>query len=243
MGCHLHFPNPHTLPRSLPKKPTIIISSSSSSHKLNQQPPVSSTAAVDQRQPPQSAVYGVKFKTLGGCKLGISRYPDFEYDAEGGTGDGTGTQIGDDDANGEISVSFDVKTLYIPPLTSGTTRFLGLPLTPFLKIDIVPELFEGIIERESGKVDLQFKAKFWFSIGSIYRAPPLTVATILTSEESKGALRSGRGQRLNQEGNKCRLVGVATVDPIDDFLMNSFLSLPTECLAILNATISFSSST
>lgn len=39
---------------------------------------------------------------------------------------------------------------------------------------------------------------------------------------------------------RCRLVGVATVDPIDDFLMNSFLGLPTECLADLNAVISFS---
>lgn len=91
------------------------------------------------------------------------------------------------------------------------------------------------------QVDLQFKAKFWFSIGSIYKALPLMVETVLTSEESKGTLRSGRGERLNEEG-KCRLVGVATVDPIDDFLLDSFLGLPTECLAVLNATISFSSS-
>ncbi|KAJ0843601.1 hypothetical protein HanRHA438_Chr15g0693081 [Helianthus annuus] len=91
----------------------------------------------------------------------------------------------------------------------------------------------------SKKVDLKFKAKFWFSMGSIYKAPPLLVETLLTSEESKGSLRSGSGRRLDEEG-RCKLVGVATVEPIDDFFMNSFLDLPTECLAILNATITFS---
>lgn len=86
------------------------------------------------------------------------------------------------------------------------------------------------------QVDLEFIAKFSFSVGSLYRAPPLLVKTILTSEESKGSMRSGRGERLDKEG-RCRLVGVATVDPIDDWFMNTFLGLPTECLAILNAVI------
>ena len=89
------------------------------------------------------------------------------------------------------------------------------------------------------QVDLEFMAKFWFSVGSIYRAPPLMVKTVLTSEESKGTMRNGRGERLDKQG-KCRLVGVATVDPIDDFFMNTFLGLPTECLAILNAVIHLS---
>uniref|UniRef100_A0A251SA29 Uncharacterized protein n=1 Tax=Helianthus annuus TaxID=4232 RepID=A0A251SA29_HELAN len=111
------------------------------------------------------------------------------------------------DLNGETLVDFVVTTLYIPPLTTATTKFLGLPLPPFLKIAIVPEIFRGIINLESGKV--------WF-------------------------LRSGSGSRLDEEG-RCKLVGVATLEPIDDFFMNSFLDLPTECLAILNnATITFS---
>lgn len=245
MGCQLQFSSTSQILSRLPlKKPAQLPLFSSVQPKLRIQTAILSstnTNILSQREVPETDAQSVKFKTLGGCKLGISRYPDFEYNADGGTGTGTERKIGDGDSNGEISVGFDVKTLYIPPLMSATTRFLGLPLPPFLKIDIVPELFEGIINQKSGQVDLQFRAKFWFSIGSIYRAPPLVVETVLTSEESKGTLRSGRGEKLNEEG-KCKLVGVATVNPIDDFLMDSFLSLPTECLAVLNATISFSSS-
>ncbi|KAK9291599.1 hypothetical protein L1049_019548 [Liquidambar formosana] len=243
MGCRINSPNTPILCQSITKKPKLrikIATLSSASYGQSQQEPISTITAT-QTQLPKTDVCTVKFKTLGACKLGISRYPDFEYNARGGTGTGTGTRIKDDNLNDEVSISFDVKTLYIPPLTSATTRFLGLPLPPFLKIDIVPELFQGSINQESGKVDLEFKARFWFSVGSIYKAPPLLVETVLTSEESNGKIRSGRGERLDKEG-KCRLVGVATVDPIDDFLMNSFLGLPTECLANLNAIISFSNS-
>lgn len=176
----------------------------------------------------------VKFNTLGSCKLGISRYPDFDYNAEGGTGRGIGKRVSED----EISVEFDLETLYIPPLNTSTTKFLGLPLPPFLRIDIAPELFRGTINKESGKVDLEFKSKFWFSVGSVYRAPALLVETVLTSEESIGTIRRGKGEKLGETG-RCKLVGVATVQPIDDFFMDSFLRLPTECLASLNAIVSF----
>ncbi|KAM3682362.1 hypothetical protein ACB098_12G067700 [Castanea mollissima] len=242
MWCKINS-NPPVLwkfPTQKPKLGPKIITFSSSSNNQKQEE-LGSTTAVTQVQVPESNDYSVKFKTLGGCKLGISRYPDFEYDAEGGSGTGSGTKVPESELDGVISVSFDIKTLYIPPLTSSTTKFLGLPLPPFLKIDIVPESFQGSIDRESGKVDLEFLANFWFSAGSIYRAPPLLVKTVLTSEQSNGTIRSGRGKRLDKEG-QCRLVGVATVDPIDDFLMNTFLGLPTECLANLNAVISISSS-
>lgn len=181
----------------------------------------------------------MEFKTLEGCTLGISRYPNFEYNAQGGGGKGVTISDEEDQLEGEISALFDPNELYIPPLSSATTKFLGLPLPPFLKIEIVPELFKGRINTQSGKVELEFKAKFLFSAGSIYRAPPLVVVTVLTSDESKGEMRSGKGQRMDKEG-KCRLVGVARVDPIDDFLMNTFLQLPTECIAELNAVVSLS---
>ncbi|GFP87684.1 hypothetical protein PHJA_000912100 [Phtheirospermum japonicum] len=204
---------------------------------LNEQQLVS-TATIKQTTLPKPAVYSVKFKTLGACKLGISRYPDFAYNAEGGQGSGTATRASESAAN-EVSVDFDVKTLYIPPLSTATTKFLGLPLPPFFKIDIVPEAFRGKIDQESGKVELKLRAKFLFSIGSVYKARPLLVDTVLTSEESKGEMRGGRGERVDKDG-MCKLVGVAKVEPINDIFMDTFLSLPTECLACLNAMISFS---
>ncbi|KAM3320073.1 hypothetical protein P3S67_007273 [Capsicum chacoense] len=214
---------------SLQLKPRISIISS------QQQP--ESTGVVTETAIPRTSTFNVDFKTFEACKLGISRYPDFVYNAQGGTGTGTGKRI---ESSNEISIDFDLEKLYIPPLTSATAKFLGLPLPPFLKIDIEPELLKGYVNQETGKVNLEFKAKFWFSVGTIYRAPPLLVDTLLTSEESKGRIREGRGQRLNG-GGKCKLVGVATVEPIDDLFMNTFLSLPTECLANMNAKFSFSS--
>lgn len=242
MGCKINSLSPPIPYKFYTKKPklrrrnTIIFSSSTSSEK--QQNPISTSTIIET---PTAEAYTVSFKTQRACKLGISRYPDFEYDAEGGMGTGSGAKVTGNLSNSDLLVSFDLQTLYIPPLTSSTTKFLGLPLPPFLRIDIVPEAFQGNINQESGKVDLVFKAKFLFSAGSLYKAPPLLVKTVLTSEESKGNVKSGRGKRLDEEG-KCRLVGVATVDPIDDFLMNSFLGLPAECLADLNAVISISSS-
>ncbi|KAL2227122.1 uncharacterized protein LOC105160525 [Sesamum indicum] len=249
MGCQIHSLNPQLLSNKIniqskqsarssfrPNSQLLRTTLLSSYNNLNEQQLVS-TATIKQPQIPESDVYNVKFQTLGACKLGISRYPDFEYNAKGGSGSGTAAKILD---SGEVSVDFDVKQLYIPPLSAATTKFLGLPLPPFLKIEIVPENFHGKINQESGKVDLKFRAKFCFSVGSVYKAPALLVETVLTSEESKGKMRGGRGDRLDKDG-VCRLVGVATVEPIDDFFMDTFLSLPTECLANLNAIISFSS--
>lgn len=239
MGCKLNSPNTPILFKFATKRsklggksinfcPTFCLNSQ------NQETPTIPTAA----KIPKSDISTVHFKSLTACKLGISRYPDFQYNAEGGTGTGS-AEICGDSGSSHVSVSFDVNTLYIPPLTTQTTKFLGLPLPPFLKIDILPELFHGNINQESGKVELEFEAQFMFSIGSLYKAPPLLVKTVLSSEESRGSIRSGKGERLDDKG-KCRLVGVATVDPIDDLLLNSFLSLPTECIANLNAIITFS---
>nr|XP_007152347.1 hypothetical protein PHAVU_004G122400g [Phaseolus vulgaris]ESW24341.1 hypothetical protein PHAVU_004G122400g [Phaseolus vulgaris] len=204
----------------LRRRNTILFSISSSG---KQQKTISTSTRIEN---PTSEAYTVSFKTEKGCKLAISRYPDFEYDAEGGMGTGIAAKVTENGpANNDLPVSFDLESLYIPPLTSSTAKFLGLPLPPFLKIEVVPEALHGSINQESGKVDLEFKAKFLFSAGSLYKAPPLLVKTVLTSEETKGTMKSGRGRRLDKEG-KCRLVGVATVDPIDDFFMNSFLGIP-----------------
>lgn len=156
MGCKINSSKPPVLRKfaaaKVPKLGSTTITFYSPSNNQEQRD-LTSTPSATQIEELKTNAYGVKFKTLGACKLGISRYPDFEYDAEGGIGTGSGTKVPDNESDDEISLSFDVNTLYIPPLTSETTRFLGLPLPPFLKIDIVPELFQGSIDRESGKVN------------------------------------------------------------------------------------------
>lgn len=62
--------------------------------------------------------------------------------------------------------------------------------------------------------------------------------TTLTTESSDGVLRHGVGQRLSAEG-RARLVGVARVPTTSDPVMNLFLQLPTDALAVLSAELSF----
>ncbi|CAA0809495.1 Unknown protein [Striga hermonthica] len=236
---HCQIPN---LSLQLLHKTTHTTSSFYLSPKLNlNQHQLASTATTKQTQIQKPDSYNVKFTTLEACQLSISRYPNFDYNAKGGSGFGMAAKIAE--STDEFSVDFDVNGLYIPPLSTATTKFLGLPLPPFLKIDILPEAFHGSIDRDSGKVELKFRARFCFSVGTVYKARPLLVDTVLTSEECKGKIiRGGKGERLGKDG-MCRLVGVAKVEPINDIFMDTFLALPTECLAVLNATISFSSST
>ncbi|KAI3950225.1 hypothetical protein MKX01_037916 [Papaver californicum] len=249
MGCKINS-FPPNISKVFTKTPKLLLHSIqtkqnsfpivSSSLNQNHHEPITTTTQAQAAPKSTTTVYNVNFITQKSCKLGIAIFPDFVYNADGGIGVGMGTKNETNGSN-QVSINFDIQTLYIPPLNSKTTRFLGLPLPPFLKIEISPELFQGVIDEETGKVDLEFKAKFWFSVGSVYKAPPLLVETVLTSEESVGNMRKGKGERLNKEG-KCRLVGVATVEPIDDFFMNTFLGLPTECLADMNATIAISTS-
>lgn len=124
--------------------------------------PISTITSVPQTQLQEPDAYTIEFETLESCKLGIASYPDFKYNARGGKGIGKGTNIAE--SKGGTMVDFDVTKLYIPPLTTETTKFLGLPLPPFLRIDIVPELFKGSINSESGQVNtMVFKYhKLWF---------------------------------------------------------------------------------
>uniref|UniRef100_A0A0A9DYZ9 Uncharacterized protein n=1 Tax=Arundo donax TaxID=35708 RepID=A0A0A9DYZ9_ARUDO len=249
-GIKTSSPNLQPLPkRASPKKPR---ASAAVAFPQSLQPPLNrrgavvvtcargskqqSSPAVAAQARPGTSTLSVEFRTREGCRLGIARYPDFAYNAQGGRGVGAGC-VAESGEDGTVLVDFDVASLYIPPMSGATTSFLGLPLPPFLKIDILPEALGGTIDRATGQVDLKFRSRFCFSVGSIYKAPPLFVDTTLTSEESSGTIRRGTGERMDGEG-RCKLVGVAVVDPIDDLFMNTFLSLPTECIAYLNATIS-----
>lgn len=91
-----------------------------------------------------------------------------------------------------------------------------------------------------GQVELNFLAKFFFSTGPLYRPSPLIVETLLTTEKAQGELRGGTGTRLDADGN-CRMVGVARLASIDDLFMDTFLMMPTDCLADMAANITFTS--
>ena len=67
-------------------------------------------------------------------RLAISVYPPFAYDATGGGGVARVTR----GAGGRTALAFDAATVSIPPLDWRSTRFLGLPLPPGLRIDIKP---------------------------------------------------------------------------------------------------------
>eukprot|EP00850_Spirogloea_muscicola_P023919 SM000407S15246 [mRNA] locus=s407:43228:44375:+ [translate_table: standard] len=197
-------------------------------------PVLPDVAATPLPQCPEGST--VSLSIGGDCGLGVSVYPDFVYRPVGGGGEGTAT----DCDGGRIAVTFDAATLNIPSVTSGTTSLLGVPLPPPLRIDIRPQSLSGFVDRDTGKVELGFKARFFFSAGPLYEAPPLLVDTVLTTEESRGAMRSGHGQRLDGAG-RCRLVGTARVPPVDDIFLTNFLMLPTDVLAELPCRFLFSS--
>ncbi|APD47792.1 hypothetical protein KQ302_07035 [Synechococcus sp. CS-602] len=180
----------------------------------------------------------LQLSTLAGCALTIGGYPRFRYNASGGGGLG---RIGGDPLGGQrqpaapvagLALDFEPSELTIPPLDWRSTRFLGLPLPPGLRIAIEPERLAGSLDGESGAVTLQFRARFLFSLGSLYRAPALRVDTELTS----GALVSQRhrssGQPLAGDGTAL-LVGVATIEPCGEPWLDRFLGLPDEALAVL----------
>jgi hypothetical protein len=58
---------------------------------------------------------------------------------------------------------------------------------------------QGILDLSTGQLGLEFSADFDFSVGSLYKAPSLKVATTLTSEHSAGQIHKADGQRL-QDG-------------------------------------------
>lgn len=181
----------------------------------------------------------IRIKTLNGCELQISQYK-LLYNAEGGRGAGSHIKIKEDKLKGQVPLryDFDMKTVHVPPLTSTTAKFIGLvPLPPFFQIDVIPEIIQGKIYQDSGKVEIKLKSKFLISMGSSHMSP-LHIDMILTTEELKGELaKNTQGKRLGKDG-QCKLVGVARVEPTDDKYINMVLHLPSECLASLKAIVS-----
>jgi len=175
-------------------------------------------------------VKNMQLKSLNGCLLAIGSYPPFSYDATGGGGEGV---ITDQTHKGLNYVVFDKKRLRIPSLTYKTTKFLGLPLPPGLEICIKPDKLEGSIDQSNGSVLFQFEARFNFRISNLYKASDLIVKTKLSTGSCISERHNVNGIPLKSDGNAL-LVGVADVPKSGDIILDRFLGLPNEALAVLN---------
>lgn len=175
--------------------------------------------------------------TLSGCELVIGGYPRFRYNATGGRALAEASAAED----GALQLSFDPSQTRIPDLCGRTTRFLGLPLPPGLRIAIAAERLKGLVEPGSGSVQLQFEARFRFEIqlaGALrYRAPDLLVTTNLTTAAIQSRRHRRQGCPLDSDG-RGRLVGTAMIAPCGEPWLDRFLGLPDEALAVLDVRLS-----
>lgn len=174
--------------------------------------------------------------TESGCALAIGPYPRFRYDGAGGGGEGQ-TLAPEPRAEGWQALAFDPPSLRIPPLSSRTTRLLGLPLPPGLRIVIEPQRLEGRWHPPSGAVELAFLARFHLLLANRPVAPPLIVATELATHGARGRRHQATGTPLNGQGRGV-LVGIALVPPTGEAWLDRFLGLPDEALAVLRCRLS-----
>jgi len=167
--------------------------------------------------------------TESGCALAIGPFPRFRYDGRGGGGPGMTAEPREE---GWQELVFDPASLCIPALSRRTTRMLGLPLPPGLRIAIAPERLEGRWHPPSGTVELSFLARFQLLVADRPVAPDLIVATRLATDAARGRRHQVCGTPLDGEGRGV-LVGIATVPPTGEAWLDRFLQLPDEALAVL----------
>ncbi len=109
-------------------------------------------------------------------------------------------------------------------------------MPPGLTIKIFMEKLKGSIDKKNGDIELNFEARFVFSIFSVYKFPDLIVNTSLKSSEIKSRLHFAKGKPLQQDGNTT-IVGIAIIPKTNNKLLDCFLELPNEALAILKCKI------
>ncbi len=175
----------------------------------------------------------MQLESLDGCTLIIGSYPKFRYNASGGGGKGHVEETNQEDVK---RVYFDPDSFQIPSLTWRNTKFLGLPLPPSLKISISMDMLSGTFDIKNGTFSLAFEARFKFTIGEIIKAPELIVKTNLSTEKITSNLHKVKGSRLNTNGEVI-LIGVANIEPTTNNILNIFLGLPNEALAVLRCKI------
>lgn len=171
----------------------------------------------------------IRLSSQKGCRLAIGAYPPFDYDATNGGGEGTLSPSNED---GKQNLYFNPKKLIIPNLSWQTTKILGLPIPPGLKITVKTKKLEGFLSKNNEELSLNFDARFLFTIGNLISAPQLIVTTCLTSGKVDSKRYQTSGQPLQSNGNAV-LVGVATIQPSGAAWLDRFLGLPDEALAVL----------
>ena len=168
-------------------------------------------------------------KSLNGCRLRIGEYPHFDYDARGGGGEALENATSDMNI---IKLKFSSKTFSIPALTSNTTKFLKIPLPIGLEIKMLMEKLQGTLNKKTGEIILEFEAKFVFKVLSIVKFPALLVKTSLETGSVQTVLNQAKGLCLQKNG-KARLVGIALIPKTGNKILDLFLGLPNEALAVL----------
>ncbi len=171
----------------------------------------------------------ISLQSLNKCCLAIGSYPYFHYDATNGGGIASIEQCDDNEL---LQLTFCTDTFSIPPLTWRTTRILGLPMPPGLRISMFMDELQGTLNKKTGEVSLKFQAKFVLSLFAVFECPDLTIKTNLVSKKLKSKLHQVEGIHLQKNG-RATLVGVAVVPKTNNSFFDFFLGLPNEALAIL----------
>ncbi len=174
-------------------------------------------------------------KSLEGSRLLIGSYPPFQYDARGGGGKAT---LLSSSQRHILQLSFSSETFEIPELNYKTTKFLSLPLPPLLNIKIDMDRLEGTLNKKSGEILLEFESRFIFSIGSIYHFPDLFIKTSLQTGKVEGIIHKEEGLTIQNDG-RARLVGIGIIPITGNKILDIFLGLPNEALAVLECEIQY----
>ena len=127
--------------------------------------------------------------------LGVSSWPDFDYDASGATTLGV-VEAPDEKHPDALRLRFDVRTFEGPPVCGRTTRVFGVPLPPGVRIDITPLSLHGWLDPKTGACALDFDAEFRGSIfgEGFVKLPAMTIRSPLTTGAARGARRAAVGK-------------------------------------------------
>ncbi|SBO42224.1 hypothetical protein [Cyanobium sp. NIES-981] len=188
---------------------------------------------ADDSAPTPPAV--LRLTTGRGCGLAIGRYPRFRYDASGGGGTGS-VPHGSAGPPGPRPVRFDPAALAIPDLSWRTTRVLGVPIPPGVRIAIEPLELAGQLDTATGAMELRFRARFHCSLFGRYRPGALQVDTLLSTGSVSGRRHRDAGMPVGPDGHAV-LAGVAEVPASGDGVLDAFLGLPDDALAVLRCQI------